>query len=311
MLGALGEWDDADIPKTSYAEATAAVDRCTGASANATYSWDGAQGRSWTISSHGPTQHLWIAREGQAIALLWAGGPLGPVPSDVDQRVMTALVAGLQSPESYVGRDLLGGSSTSSSSSSPSEVTSSSFDGPTESQLTAAFGSWRSGLTTDGNTKRMPTTPCLPGSFDASSGGGGASIGDNAVENDFSFDSPTAAASALQHLSNEWQSCGKTDYAVTTVDVPGEGSVTVASSEGAAAATNWAVQNGPFLIIVSIDGGSNPPESVSAAVGTLLYDVLAHPQKEGKVHIAPQKLKQLHHENPSSVTSTTAVAPPR
>jgi hypothetical protein len=305
-FGTFGEWDTdhASVPVTDYAEVTAAIDRCAGASPAQTYAWDGAEGRSWTISSRvsADAQHVWVAREGNSIALLWTGGPAGPVPDAVDQAVMTALVAGMLSPESYQGRQGLEGS-VSESSTSASEVTSASFDSITDRQLGTAFGDWPNGLTTDDHIKGMPATPCTADSLESSTGAEGNSIGGNAVQSDFDFDSPAAAADALQRVSSRWQECRSTRYSVTTVDVPGHGTVTVSTSSGPNAATNWAVQDGPYLTIVGVNGGSDPPESISAAVGTLLYDLLAHPQQVTHAGDSPTKLKEGRSPSVGSSTS--------
>src|SRR5262249_17575737 len=222
--------------------------------------WNGAVGRSWTVSVNDQeSQHLWVARTDRAVGVVWAGGSAGPVPDDVDQQVTQALVAGLLSPKSFTPMKQPDSQSASGSgTTSPTQLP--SFQAVPQKKLQDVFGTWPSGLTNDGTAGEMPSTPCMPDSFDASGGGGGASMGTTGAQNYFDFDSPQAAAGGLQQAARQWQDCSETDYTVTNVDVPGRGTVTVATSTGPKAATNWAVQDGPYLLVLSINGGSNPPE---------------------------------------------------
>jgi hypothetical protein len=306
-LTTLAEWgaDHPDASSVGYAAVAASIDSCAQASPDREYTWDGAVGRSWTISVNDQaSQHLWVARTDSAIGVVWAGGSAGPVPDEVDQRVTSALVAGLLSPKSFTPTQP-DNQSASGSSSVPS------FQAVPEKKLKDVFGTWPSGLTTGGAADSdMPSTPCTPDSFDSSSGGGGASIGSTGVQNYFAFDSTGAAADGLQEAARQWQDCPETDYTVTNVDVPGRGTVTVSTSTGPKAATNWAVQDGPYLLVLSISGGSNPPEQVSVGVGGLLYEVVTSPQQEGPGSIAPKKLKALQREGQPPVASSSAVAKP-
>ncbi len=101
---ALAQWG-ADQPNASsvvYAAVVASVDACPQATSDREYAWEGARAHSWTITVGGQeTQHLWVARTDNAVGFLWTGGSAGHVPEDVDQRVASALVAGLLSSKSF------------------------------------------------------------------------------------------------------------------------------------------------------------------------------------------------------------------
>jgi hypothetical protein len=296
-FGSLDEWSDAhaDVPASIYTQGIHILDSCAHATSAATYSYEGAEGRSWTFTpgstSGSGSDHLWLAQQGRAMAMLWMTGVPDQVPAAVDQRVMDALVAGLQAPDSYrTDGDL----STISGTSTGSGSGDASFNDPDQQQVARAFGTWDSGLTSHGSPQHsIPSTPCTGSSWETeSSSSQSTTIGGNGAQTDIDFDSATAAQQAFADLVSGWEQCAKTDYTVSTVDVPGTGTVTVATSQGAHPATNWAIQDGKYVSYLSIDGGNQPPADVSAAVGALLYDVLAHPQSDTGAHDSPKKLKE-------------------
>lgn len=102
-LSWLSEWgaDHPDASTVAYTAVVASIDGCAQASADRAYTWDGGVGRSWTISFGEQVQHVWVARTHRALGVLWGRSPSGAVPDEVDQRVASALVAGLQSSQSF------------------------------------------------------------------------------------------------------------------------------------------------------------------------------------------------------------------
>jgi hypothetical protein len=221
------------------------------------------------VRATGGEVQVWTARwhDRQAVFVLDATGTAPP--EEVVLRVADALVAALQ-VDSTLHEHWTG------------KVTSAAFGTLTAQELAPAFAGWDSGLSTgSGGPTRFSDPPCwvgtLPGNSVSADSSHGLSIGTNGAHDTFDFGSPALARHALAQVVQQWRSCNSTPYSVRTVDVPGRGPLTLATSTGARAATNWAVQSGRLVTLLGVTGGSNPPDSVSQAVGRLLYDVLTLP----------------------------------
>jgi hypothetical protein len=103
-LSSLAQWsaDHQNASSVVYAAVVTSVDACPNVTSDRPYLWEGARAHSWTIRVAGKeTQHLWVARANNAVGYLWTGGSTGLPPENVDQRVASALVAGLRSSKSF------------------------------------------------------------------------------------------------------------------------------------------------------------------------------------------------------------------
>jgi hypothetical protein len=114
--------DHSDAARSAYPALVSAFAACAQASPAHSYLWVDARARSWDVTgSASQAQHLWVAQADDAVAILWMGGSAGAVPNRVDRRVAHALVAGLQSPASFLTNGQMTGfeSSAGSATSSP------------------------------------------------------------------------------------------------------------------------------------------------------------------------------------------------
>lgn len=255
-------------------------------------------------SGQGDVQ-LWTARLDNRIGLLATAGNRDAPSTETVALVDEALMAALQSDATFKTDPSLGGTTTSSGSSSGSGDNV-SFASLETARLTQAFGSWDSGLKTAGATS-MPTLPCVDDNNLVSASASGASIGSNGLQTTYDFDSVDSATQSVATLVSALGACSSTPYSVSTLDLPGNSpgsSVTVANSPGAA--TIWIVRSDRYVSLVGVRGGDSPPASVSLAVGALLQDLLAHPQAIPSNAPDPQKETQ-----PTASSSSSAAAPGR
>jgi hypothetical protein len=276
-LGTLAEWGD-DHPGASTAGYDAVVttlDRCAQATAAHDYTWNGARGQSWTVTSGGqPSQHIWIAQTGRAVGVLWAGGSAGPVPDAVDEHVISALVAGLQSPESFPQQ--VGPSSGSSSGSSAAVATVGDAD------FAKALGSWTNGWQERGTKSVSGPLPCAGDWASASGDATGASLGGNGEQDSYGFDTSADAAAAAEALAANLHACTSSPATVTQVAITGAAPVTVVVGSGDNARVTWIVQRASTVSYITIPATTTPPDAVSEAVCRLIVDGLAQAQ-EGSV----------------------------
>ena len=259
--------------------------------------WNGAESRSYDlVSATGKTEHFWVAREGSAVGLMWVSGAPSSVPSAADDGVMRAMVAALQFPGSYHDRPST--TSGASVSSSGSSVLLSSGD------FAEALGAWQSGWSaTRGADSGKP--PCGVQVSRGASSGQGSSLGANGEQEKDGFETAGAARNALRSASDAFAACSSASYDVHTVQTTDGGSVTVATGTGADADVVWMVQSGAAIAFVAIPAGdTTPPDSVSSAVGTLLYDVLARPQTAQESANAPQQSTDSSTSSASSSSSS-------
>jgi hypothetical protein len=247
-----------------------------------------------------PDIQFWTARLDNRLALLVLAGAEDAPSPDTVATMDNALMAAIQSDATFKPTASLGIGTSSSSADDPA------FDMLSEPQLSAAFGSWSSGLDIGSDSQGdMPKVPCTDGdAVRNASSASGLSLGSTGVESIYSLGSPTEAQAALGGLVDQLSSCNSTAYDVRTLPGPGSTSVTVATAGGDRPATVWAVQSDRFLAVIALGGGSNPPDSVSVAVGGLLADVLAHPQAQESGAPDPQKQGE-----PAASSSSSAAAP--
>ncbi len=297
------EYNSATLPASTAADALASAVAGCHPTVTTPTSYDGATVIFYEIpATQGQSDvQMWTVQLGDRVAYLAIGGGSDAPSNDTVGRVDDSLVSAVQADATFTNNTAPGLATSSASASSSSSV---QFDNLSVPQLTAAFGTWDSGLEPGGATQ-MPTTPCDLSTADATTlstdGSQGSTVGSNGVFSVLDFDSAESAATGLQQEIDGWRSCQSARYTVSTVEVPGQGTVTVATTGGARPATSWAVRSGEYLAVLSIKGGSSPPTSVSEAVGALVYDVLGHPLAPAKVHNAPAKVP------PSSSSSTSAV----
>lgn len=266
MFSALADFNEADAAETSWRQLSNGLGGCADATLLRRATWDGAQAESYRIDSQNRTDYFWLARHGQSLGVLWvAERSTPPLPDATDTRVMTALVAGMQDPDSFKQQDS-GSVDTGSASSSASVAV--PQDTVADKDFAAALGSWDSGWERAGDKVANVSLACLS-SGDLTSGGSmggfGTSVGTNGSYETSWFSDEATARQAFSDLVDQLRSCSTP----TTVDlVDGQPQVAVISSKAGVA---WIVRNGPAIGAISIDGAhANPPAEVSAAVGEVI-----------------------------------------
>jgi hypothetical protein len=218
----------------------------------------GALGRTYQIDaapSDSAPEYLWMVSTGRAIGVLKIFGQSEPLPSANDRPVADALLAAVQLPASYP---------LSRSSTGQTTV------GISATDFSAALGDWQSGWSATQGGRDANSSPC---GTDISSGaafGETESLGANAEQGSYGFDSATAARAAVESIGSSLAACSSGAYDVRSLAVQG-GSVTVAAGTGSAADVVWLVQNrNQFSYVVIPAGETVPPVSVTQQVGDLL-----------------------------------------
>ena len=262
VFGAMAHFDDRTKAQQTWQQFSGGFDGCSDATSLQHLTWDGAQASSYRTGS----DYLWVAREGQSMAVFWVAGHTDPLPAAVDTRTMTAIVAGLQDPDSFQKSDpVTTGSATSSAEAVP-------YRGIDQTDFEAALGSWDSGWEKQGAKSPDTSLPCVALDFGSSDyqGGAGSSVGTNGDFESSWFASDTAATSALDAAQSQLESCNRVAWTVDTVGTQPQ--VLVASSSAGVA---WIVRNGSNIGVITIAGGhADPPAEVSATVGDLINRAL-------------------------------------
>lgn len=259
---------------TTWDSLSTGLQQCSDATVSANRVWADGQALSFTVRSTkagSVEQHVWLAREGNAVGLLFIADQPGAVPDAVDGRVMEAMVAGLQSPDSFHPLTSRSGSVSSSASAVPSTA----FGQVSEADFTAALGTWPNGWQSRGTKSTGDSLPCAGDWTVGSSAGEGSSLGSNGDQEFYSFDSAENARASAQALAADLSSCASSPATVTTVTGTGSVPVTVAVGSGSDAQVTWIVQRGASVGYVSIPAGTTPPEQVSQAMGDALSQALA------------------------------------
>lgn len=226
--------------------------------------WDGAEAVSYGVDDPGSSDYFWFARAGQSMAFVWVVGETTPPPAATDTRVMTALVAGLQEPDSFQrDDDSVGGSESAAVPAVPDQEI-------LQDDLAQALGSWDSGWERRGSNSSDGSPACLSWTSNSAYGGGfGGSLGSNGSDEVAWYADETTAATAVEDARSQLESCSPA-YEVTTVGLQPQ--VVVASSQSGVV---WIVRSGTNVGVVSIQGGhADPPAEVSAAVGAVIDRVL-------------------------------------
>jgi len=284
-LSTLAGWND-DHPDASvagYTAVVASVGACSQATAAHDYAWDGAQGRSWTISVGGAEkQHLWVVRTDRAVGVLWAGGSAGPVPDAVDARVASALVAGLQSSRSFdpikVSQTATGGSSASSA---PIATVS-------DADFATALVGWDSGWREGGGSASLDQVPCVDNWDGNAASGAGGSLGANGDQEYAAFSSVEEAQGAVGAIHKSLASCAGSTYDISTPAGVDPATALVAAGPDVV----WVVQHDTTVGVIAIPGaGSAPPAQVTARVTSLLTEAMSHEPQVGTTAPAPSPSK--------------------
>lgn len=275
---AFAEWgpDHPTAATTVYSELESSIDQCAEAKPSGSYAWGGeAVARSWTVPG-AESGHIWIAREGDAMALVYVAGTAPVVPADVDRRVAAALVAGLQSPATYSDGGLTtSGSSSGSASESAGVPPSISAD-----DFGRAVAGWRTAWSATSGDNSIDSVPCTTTAQWPGTNGGlvTTTLGGNGDQEYGSFDSVPAAKAALARLKQALSACAGSSYAVSE-PVDGGGMLSIAA---AGPDVVWAVQLGEQVGVVTVPGNvAAPPAVVSGAVvadiATALKESLTDP----------------------------------
>lgn len=256
--GVMSEYDDPTPAQSNWRQLKDAMGSCGDATLVREMTWDGASAQSYALKSKDGRQHLWIAHEGPALGIVWVAGNGSPLPAETDSRIMAAIAAGLQDPDSFTEQDDTG-SSASGSAGSGATVT--------ENDFAQALGSWDSDWERRGGKSADGSMPCLSvDSNSAYSGGSGGSLGTNGYFSASSFSYEAAAATALEGTMSQLESCTSVAWTVDTVG--SQQQVLVASSDTGVA---WIVRMGSSIGVIAIRGGhADPPVQVSAAVGAVI-----------------------------------------
>lgn len=284
-LSSLVGWDDdhPDASSVGYAAVVASVGACAQATAAHDYAWDGAQGRSWTISVGGQeTQHLWVVRTDRAVGVLWTGGSAGPVPDAVDNRVASALVAGLQSSTSFDPSKSTGGSVSATSATAGASAGPVGSGTPmstvSDTDFAQALAGWDNAWRHDGGATNVGQVPCGDNWQGGSASGAGSSLGANGDQEFAEFSSAEEAQGAVGVIRKSLASCAGSTYDVTTPAGVDPASALVASGPE----VMWVVQHDTTVGVIVIPGGASaPPAQVSAQVMGLMTQAMSrHPQTE-------------------------------
>lgn len=265
-LSWLTAWGDnhPDASTIAYAAVVASFDGCATASPDRQYTWEGGVGRSWTITFGQQVQHIWVARTDRALGVLWGRAPIGAVPDDVDRQVMSALVAGLQSPKSF--NPIPSSPSTAESSPPATELSAVS-----RADFARALSGWDNAWQKDGAPKSDMQVPCADAWDAASEGGGGSNLGANGDQELRQFGTVGEAQAAVDVLRKSLTTCAGSAYQVARLTGVG-GTALVASGPNVV----WAVQHGTAAGVIVIPGGSSaPPDHVTADVVTRLSEAMS------------------------------------
>ncbi|MGI8523187.1 MAG: hypothetical protein ACR2K3_07735 [Nocardioides sp.] len=274
-FGALADYKSkANRAATTWNALTSGIDACAGTTATAERTWDQGEARSWSLATQtasGQGPHLWLAREGNTVGILMMADTPGSVPGPVEAKVMTALVAGLQSKDSYT-------SSTRDPASASSSSSASAVSTVSEGDFAQALGTWQSGWRRDSGPKvDTLTPPCLSdSSLNGANSGQGAGLGANGSMEIDTFASPASAATSYQQLGGQLAACNSAHWTVRQVGRTGAAPVTVATSSAQGGLVTWIVQSGSAIGYIAIGGNvsTNPPDAVSGAVGDAILKAL-------------------------------------
>jgi hypothetical protein len=266
----LAQWgaDRPDASIVGYGAVIASVDGCAHATADREFTWDGGQGRSWTITVGGQkTQHMWVVRTDRALGVLWTGGSAGPVPDDVDQQVASALVAGLQSSKSF--QQIPTSTSTSEASTSAASPVTTGLSFVASADFARAVSGWDNAWRQGGAPRADLQVPCPDGWGDATPGVNGASLGANGDQEFGQFSSADAARAAVGILRQSLGSCAGSSYQVSTP--PGADPETALVAAGPDIV--WVGRHASTVGVIVIPGGSSaPPARVTSDVIALMVE---------------------------------------
>ncbi len=270
-LTTLAEWgaDHPDASTVGYAAVVASIDACGQASPDRRYTWDGGEGRSWTISSGDQTQHIWVARTARAVGVLWTGGSAGPVPDDVDQQVSIALVAGLESPKSF--NPIPTSTSTSGSSRSGSSLSTVS-----DEHFARALAGWDNAWRQQGDPQSDGQLPCVRNWEGTATSAAGASLGANGDQGYADYGSVQEARAAMDEIQRSFASCAGSSYRISTPSGGADSSLLVATGPEVV----WVAQEGTTVGTIAIPGGTTaPPAQVTSSVTTLMIAAMSRQPK--------------------------------
>lgn len=258
-VGTLAQWspEDGSTADAAFAGIRTGIQKCPTAIERDTYTWAGARGQSWEVGTPKNMQHLWLAEADHGVAVLWTtGGTTNPVPDEVDRRVMTALVAGIGAPGSYLPVS----TSVTTQTTAPQVISPASF--------TKALRGWPTGWQRHG-TAAGNSIPCARGWLRASTASTTGGLGGNGEQAYGTYPDAQDAEAALERVRASLRSCPGATY-----DVPAPvqgGGVTVLVASGPRIV--WAVASQDQVGVVSIPAGevAVPPQRVTTAVvGRLL-----------------------------------------
>jgi hypothetical protein len=264
-FGVLGDFDAQDPADKTWTAIHGAFSGCTKAERLQTLTWAGAEAESYRLPSGKGDAYLWTAHEGSAIALFWTVGVGTDLPQDTDTAVLTAMVAGMQDPDSYKGADLVTGHASGEASGDSSAVAtpSGSID---EAEFAQALGTWDSGWERAGTKVVDLVLPCLGEDVLQGQSGFGTSVGSNGGYYASSFGSDAEATTGRAQLVSALGECSAA-YDVRTVG--SDPAVTVAKG---GVGIVWIAQVGNSVGYVAVQTTTRtaPPDEVSLAVGKLL-----------------------------------------
>jgi hypothetical protein len=214
-----------------------------------------------------------------------------PVPDDVDQRVVSALLAGLLSPDSFTDSSPSGGSASASASSDGiPQVSGEDF--------ARAVQGWDSGWSLRGTKQVAGQIPCNQDWSSTAGSSSGTSLGGNGDQEYSTFASAADAQRAVDQMAQAFSGCGTGPYAVSRLLDDAQSTVLVAAGPDVV----WVARHGAQVGVLLVpSAGTAPPVSVSTDVGGLMLAAMDQPSKGTVV--------QGHGNGPVAVTSSAAAAP--
>ena len=252
--------DDAKA-QIGWAAYTSGAASCADARQTDDYTSGPAQVIRYTITPGAPAspQYVWLVRVADQMGVAWIANAADPLPADVGDRVTTAMIAGVISPESYSApdNDTTGGSNDA-------------FVNP--DAFASVVGSWGTGWSRSEGTP--PTS--LPCGADVSSGktsGDSRAFGANGEQQLVGFDTAADAQQRLQAATAQLRACPS--YDVKQVSQTDGSTFTVAAGTSAGAQVVWIVQADRGLDLIQVPAGDTPPpDEVNAALAKMLLGSL-------------------------------------
>jgi hypothetical protein len=248
----------------------ASVTQCSPAATAVTTYADGSVVTFYELPGKGASGdfQLWTAWHDDRLGLAVIGGAPDSPSSDTVGRVDDLMMGILQVDGTFTS--VPGGAVTSGSAT----ASSSQFGSISDSDFSAALGTWPNDWQRQGTKIVGDALPCAGDWTVGSSSAMSSNLGGNGEQDAYNFDTAENAASSLDALAGDLRACASSPSTITTVPTGNGESLTVAVGNGDSSLITWIVQRGQTVAYVTIPGSVAPPDSVSRAVGGLLVKAI-------------------------------------